>query len=749
MNSSDTIVRRAFTVTGVVQGVGFRPFAYATATELSLSGFVGNTSAGVVIEVEGTPDAVAEFERRLHGAPPPQSVVESVSATAVAVRGGTGFHIDESVAGTGRTFASPDLAMCSDCLAEFEDPSDRRYRHPFVSCTNCGPRFTIIESLPYDRTRTTMRPFRMCAACAAEYDDPSNRRFHAQTVACWDCGPSLTFFGGTDTSTNCGGKDAVARASELLASGRILAVKGIGGYHLACDATDEAAVRELRLRKRRGDKPFAVMTRDLDQAGRYARIGPREAAVLTGPQRPIVLLEKGQGALAASIAPGNRDIGIMLPYSPVHHLILEHGPLVMTSGNLGGEPISFEVDDAHERLAWIADGWLDHDRDIVVPCDDSVVRVVDEQDRPVRRSRGYAPMPLALPFPVEPVVAVGGDIKNTCAVADGRYAWLGQHVGDMDHLATLDAFTDSESHLEALTGVHPTHLVADSHPNYRSSAWARRHSHGRPVDPVSHHHAHIAAVMGENDLQSDAKVLGFAFDGTGYGTDGAVWGGEVLHAGYKGFSRVGHLKYVPLAGGDVSVLRPYRMALAHLHAAGVEWSEDLPCVQACPSPERRVLRHQLETGFGCVPTSSLGRMFDAVASLTGVRQVVDYEAQAAVELESLSRHVDSDTYRFGPGFDPGPVIRAIVDDVLAGVDPAVVGARFHRAVADVVHSTAERSRSRIGDLPVVLTGGVFQNPTILSLCTDALADFTVLVPRLLPANDGGLAFGQVLVGSAT
>ncbi|WP_072804712.1 carbamoyltransferase HypF [Rhodococcoides yunnanense] len=742
-----TSVRRAFTVTGVVQGVGFRPFAYATATELSLTGFVGNTSAGVAIEVEGTVDAVDEFGRRLQDAPPPHSVVESISTTELAARGGSGFRIDESVSGTGRTFASPDLAMCSECLAEFDDPNDRRYRHPFISCTNCGPRFTIIESLPYDRDSTTMRPFRMCAACAAEYSDPSDRRFHAQTVACWNCGPTLTFSRGVHGASI--GQTAAADAATLLAEGKILAVKGIGGYHLACDATDDDAVRRLRTRKRRGDKPFAVMVRDLQQARSLVDIGPRAASLLTGSRRPIVLLESVSGALSADVAPGGRDIGIMLPYSPVHQLLLEHGPLVMTSGNLGGEPITYRNDDAHQRLTSIADGWLDHDRDIVVPCDDSVIRVVDEVDRPIRRSRGYAPMPLALPFTVDPVLAVGGDLKNTCAVADGRYAWLGQHVGDMDHLATLDAFTDSESHLETLTGVRPSHVVSDSHPNYRSSAWARRHSDGRPVGSVSHHHAHIAAVMGEYGLEADAEVLGFAFDGTGYGTDGAVWGGEILHAGYKGFARVAHLKYVPLAGGDVSVLRPYRMALAHLHSAGVEWSEGLSCVRACPVPERRVLRHQLETGFGCVPTSSMGRLFDAVAALTGIRDIVDYEAQAAIELEARSRHIDSGAYRFGDDVDPNPVIRAIVDDVGAGIDPGVIGARFHRAVANLVRSVAERSRARVGDLPVVLTGGVFQNPTILSLCTAALRDFTVLVPRVLPANDGGLAFGQVLVGSAS
>lgn len=751
-------IRRRITVGGVVQGVGFRPFVYACASELSLTGSVGNTDSGVVIELEGSTSALAGFEQRLREAPPPHAVVDSVEVTEIPIRGGSGFRIDAtSEHGPGRTFASPDLGMCEDCLEEFSDPSNRRFRHPFITCTNCGPRFTIIRTLPYDRDTTTMSTFPMCAACAAEYADPADRRFHAQTVACWDCGPTLSYVGVEHTSS---GEAAVEDARRLLGSGKILAVKGIGGFHLACSATDEDVVRVLRDRKRRGDKPFAVMVANVEHAKDLAELDPAEARVLSGAQKPIVLLKRrSHDPLAPSVAPGNRDLGVMLAYTPLHHLLLERfGPLVMTSGNLGGEPIAYRNDDARTRLVHIADGWLEHDRDIVVPCDDSVVRVVAGVQRPVRRSRGYAPMPLALPFPVLPVLAVGGDLKNTCGVADGRYAWLGQHVGDMDDLATLQAFSAGVSHLQRLTHVKPEQLAADAHPGYRSSAWARQHAAGRPVRTVSHHHAHIAAVMGEHGIPSDTEVLGLAFDGTGYGTDGAVWGGEVLIADYKGFRRPAHVKYVPLAGGDASVHRPYRMALSHLYAAGVQWDLRLDCVLACPEPERQALRHQLETGFGCVPTSSMGRLFDAIASIAGVRQVVDYEAQAAIELEALSRDIDGDAYTFEFQHenscmlvDAGPVVVAAASDALAGTPPGVIGARFHTAVTALVLDIAEYFRARTGDMPVVVTGGVFQNPTLLagSLRKLEAKGFRVLAPRLLPANDGGLAFGQLLVGSAS
>jgi hydrogenase maturation protein HypF len=770
-------IRRRFVVRGVVQGVGFRPFVYVTASELSLTGSVSNDSSGVVIEVEGCAADVARFERRLTEQPPPLSVVESVESTAVSACGGTGFRIaSSSRTGTARTLASPDVATCADCLRELADTADRRYRHPFITCTNCGPRFTIIEGLPYDRPATTMAAFPMCAECAAEYADPADRRFHAQPIACPQCGPQLELL--VRSGPSYAGGDALAHARRLLAAGAIVAVKGLGGYHLACDATNEAAVRELRRRKRRGDKPFAVMARDLATVRTLAHLDEVEQTLLTGSRRPIVLLARRDGRgrddgarglpLSDAVAPGNPDLGVMLPYTPLHTLIFgldgdEPGPrvLVMTSGNLAGEPIAYDDTDALRRLDGLADAWLRHDRPITVPCDDSVTRVVDGEELPIRRSRGYAPLPVALPVDVSPTLAVGAELKSTCCLAQGRYAWLSQHIGDMDDLATLEAFAATERHLELLTGVEPVQLVADQHPGYRSAAWARANAGPRPVHAVQHHHAHVAAVMAEHGLDGTEPVIGIAFDGTGYGDDGAVWGGEVLVADFKGFQRFAHLGYAWLPGGDASVERPYRMALAHLAAAGLPWDDDLPPVRACPEVERRVLAHQVTTGFGSTRTSSVGRLFDAVSALAGVRQVVDFEAQAAIELEALARNASPEGGAYElvlsrGGSDgapmvaePGPLIRAVVDDVRAGVSAGVIGCRLHAGLVQFLREAADRARDSLGLQTVALTGGVFQNALLLSDSRRALrADgFTVLCHRQVPPNDGGLALGQALVGS--
>jgi hydrogenase maturation protein HypF len=749
-------------VRGVVQGVGFRPYVYTCAAAAGLTGSVRNDSSGAIVEVEGDEPAVEAFLTRLQRQPPPLAVIEELSTQDIPLVGGTGFTIaDTSRSEGGRTLASPDVAMCADCAAELRDPTDRRYRHPFVNCTNCGPRFTIIGSLPYDRSATTMARFPMCDDCAREYADPTDRRFHAQPVCCPNCGPTLRYRAHDGRLTH--GADGLQQARKLLRDGRILALKGIGGYHLACDAADELAVAELRRRKRRGDKPFAVMVPDLDAARAVAEVDDASARALSGVQRPIVLLaRRPDAAVAHAVAPHNPDLGVMLGYAPLHVLLFglrcdDPGPqcLVMTSGNLGGEPICFTDDDAVDRLSELADGWLMHDRDILVPCDDSVIRMVDDVELPIRRSRGYAPLPVALPVPVPPTLAVGADLKNTLAVADGKYAWLSQHVGDMDDLATLSAFDSAHRHLCALTGVSPEVLVADAHPGYRSTAWARRHADGRPVRYVQHHHAHLAAVMAEHGLDGNQQVLGFAFDGTGYGPDGAVWGGEAMLADYKGYRRLGQLKYVPLAGGDLSVIRPYRMALAHLWAAGLPWDDELPPVRACPPDERRVLRHQLETGLACAPTSSMGRLFDAVAALAGVRQEVAYEAQAAIELEGLARHEDCGIGRYAFDvdtttatwqFDPGPILSAVVIDVRAGVRPGVIGVRFHHAVADLVVDVATAAETPT----VALSGGVFQNALLLRLAGQRLRaeGFEVITHRHVPPNDGGIALGQLLVGNS-
>ncbi|WP_280461308.1 carbamoyltransferase HypF [Nocardia carnea] len=761
--------RRRLRVRGVVQGVGFRPFVYTTATELALAGEVGNDEAGVLVEVEGSAAALDAFAERLRR-PPPAATVESVECTDLAARDDTGFRIADSARTGGRTAVPPDAALCATCTGELRDPGNRRYRHPFINCTDCGPRFTITTGLPFDRERTSMAEFALCDSCAREYADPTDRRFHAQSICCPGCGPVLTFSG-------TGAGDALSDARALLRAGGILAVKGIGGYHLACDATDQAAVSELRRQKDRGDKPFAVMVPDLTTARRIVRVDRASAALLTGAAHPIVLLPRRGHAgddstssaaadldVAQAVAPASPDLGVMLPYTAVHLLLFglpgdPSGPraLVMTSGNRGGEPICYDDEDARTRLAGLADARLSHNRRILVPCDDSVLRVVDGVELPIRRSRGYVPAPMVLPMPVPPTLAVGGDVKNTCAVADGRTVWLSQHLGDMDRPATLAAFDTAERHLERLTRVTPGRLVADAHPGYRSTGWARRHAGEREVRTVQHHHAHIAAVMGEHGLDPSETVLGFAFDGTGWGPDGAIWGGELLAAGYRGFRRLAHLKYVPLPGGDITVERPYRMALAHLWAAGVGWPEHLAPVQACPHTERGVLEHQLRTGLGCAPTSSMGRLFDAVASLAGIRHTVDYEAQAAIELEAAARDTSTGkpVYRFAavPGtdpvvIDPAPVITAVAQDTGRTVPTGVIGARFHAAVARLVAELAldhgEIART------VVLSGGVFQNALLLSATRTLLRDhgFTVLCPHRLPPNDGGLALGQVLAAGA-
>jgi hydrogenase maturation protein HypF len=751
-------------VRGVVQGVGFRPFVYTCAAALALTGSVRNDSSGAIIEIEGDADSLDDFMNRLVHRAPPLAAIETIDTQDIPVTGGTGFVIaDTTRSDGGRTLASPDVAMCADCAAEQRDPADRRYRHPFVNCTNCGPRFTIIASLPYDRAATTMAGFPMCADCAREYHDPADRRFHAQPVCCPNCGPTLSYRSGGAAVKR--GEAALREARLLLGNGGILAVKGIGGYHLACDAVDAGAVAELRSRKRRGDKPFAVMVADLATAESIASVDDASARLLCGAQRPIVLMRRRVGApVAASVAPHNPDLGVMLAYSPLHTLLFglpgdDPGPtvLVMTSGNLGGEPICFADDDAFDRLSRLADGWLTHDREILVPCDDSVVRVVDGRELPIRRSRGYAPLPVALPVPVPATLAVGGDLKNTLAVADEKYAWLSQHIGDMDDLATLSAFESAERQLEALTGVAPEIVVADAHPAYRSTDWAHRNACERPVRLVQHHHAHIAAVMAEHGLDGSQPVLGFAFDGTGYGPDGAIWGGELLLADYKGYQRLAQLRYVPMAGGDVSVLRPYRMALSHLWAAGLPWDDDLPPVRACPEQERRILLHQFESGLGCVPTSSMGRLFDAVSSLLDIRQTVDYEAQAAIELEGMSRIAEQrvtpysfavDATSMPAMIDPGAVLAAIVGDIRAATPAGVIGAKFHRAVSELIVDLAGIEDT--GCQPIALSGGVFQNALLLHLTRNRLLrkGLAVITHEQVPPNDGGIALGQLLVGTA-
>ncbi|BBX97489.1 carbamoyltransferase HypF [Mycobacterium lacus] len=765
-----TQVRRRVTVTGVVQGVGFRPFVHRIASELGLAGFVGNDSGAVFLEVQGDRARVQEFGRRLRADAPPLARISAVSVTDVPIdTAEREFRIVASQAVTGaktsKTAIPPDIAVCDDCVAELFDPHDRRYRHPFVTCTNCGPRFTIIRALPYDRASTTMSEFAMCERCAAEYHDPADRRFHAQPIACPDCGPSLWFR--TDAARRIDGSDAALAATQrALAAGQVVAVKGIGGYHLACVVHDEAVVSALRVRKARGAKPFAVLVRDLAVARRYAYIDDAEAAVLSNPARPIVLLRRRPGSdtapVADAVAPGSPLIGLMLPYSPIHHLLLAavpgaRGPvpdaLVLTSANRSDEPICFTEEDAALRLPLLSDAVLDHDRVIHVPCDDSVVRVVDGRELPIRRSRGYAPLPIEIGYRGPAVLAVGGELKNTFCLTDGSRAYMSGHIGDMATWETLRAFERALGQLSELRG-RPARLAADLHPGYHTRGWAERHADDRPVDLVQHHHAHVVSLLAEHGRIGE-PIVGVSFDGTGYGSDRTIWGGEILALGHDShrFVRVGHLLPVPLPGGDAAVRNPWRVALSALWMADIDWTPDLAPVAAATPDELRLTRSQLESGVGCVPCSSMGRLFDAVASLLGVRHRIDYEGQAAIELEALA---DSAPGRPGPSLpltvradgviDPATLVQTLVSALRAGTPPVLLAAAFHRAVADAVAKVVGQVA---GEVRLVgLTGGVFQNVLLLRACRERLrlAGFDVLTHHTVPPNDGGLALGQAVVG---
>ena len=719
-------------VTGIVQGVGFRPFVYGLATDLRLAGHVGNDVNGVFIEVQG--GAVDSFLMRLVSQAPPLAVIEDVDVTELPPKPETEFRIVDS-GGTGSgpvTSIPPDTAVCDDCLAEMRDPEDRRFGYPFIACTNCGPRYTMVTGLPYDRANTSMAAFPLCVDCAAEYTDPRSRRYHAQPTACAVCGPRLSM--------------PVAEVVAALQAGRIVAIKGIGGYHLACDATNPAAVARLRERKQRGDKPFAVMVSDLATAAEVAVVDGC-APDLLHPASPIVVMPSRQSP--AGVAPGTDTLAVMLAYTPLHHLLFDGGAprvLVMTSGNLSDEPICIDAEEAQDRLAGITDVFCHHDRRIQVACDDSVIGL-----GPVRRSRGFVPRPLRLPVSVPPIVAVGGEIKATAAVATGDRVWLTQHIGDVENLQTLQMLERSVDILCDLQRVTPELIVSDTHPGYLSRAWAADVAAARGIDHVTvqHHHAHLASLLAEHRVPADVPVLGVVFDGTGYGTDGTIWGGELLLGSYDAVARVGHLAPIQLPGGDAAVKFPGRVALAHLHAAGIAWQGCVP-FEEMPSIQSRLLASMLATGSHCTPTTSMGRLFDAVAAILGVRQAVDYEAQAAIELEAMAM--------VAPAW---PVEVRCEDEIIIdpsgwltlavlATDPRRAAYAFHAAVADAVVLAARSARERNAVAMVGLTGGVFANRILSRLCREGLvaAGFEVLVHQLVPCNDGGLALGQVCIAGA-
>lgn len=751
--------RRAVRVDGVVQGVGFRPFVYALATRLALGGFVRNRAGSVLIEVEGNAAALRDFLAELQSRAPALAQIEHISWEALPVRGDQHFHIESSETAPGQIRISPDAATCADCLTELFDSTDRRYRYPFLNCTNCGPRLTIVTGAPYDRQRTTMSSFVMCPACQAEYDDPANRRFHAQPTCCPACGPRLQLLDGNGEPIAAG--DPLAAFAVELRAGRIGALKGLGGYHLACDARSAVAVAELRRRKHRHEKPFALMVADVHAVEKLCVLSSRERELLLSVARPIVLLRRRAAAgVAAEVAPHNPFLGVMLPYTPLHHLLLRElpdVPLVMTSGNRSDEPIAYEDGDAVKRLAGIADLFLVHDRPIHVRCDDSVTRCVGGQELPVRRSRGYAPHPVTLPIACPlPILAVGGQLKGTFALGRDRHAIVSHHLGDLDHYEAYRAFVRDVGLYERLFAIESQVLAHDLHPDYASTRYARER--GARSVAVQHHHAHAASCMAEHGLTG--PVIGVTFDGTGYGTDGAIWGGEFLIADLRSFRRAAHFRYVGMPGGDMAIREPWRLALAHL----LDGKLDARILHnRLPSASVAGVSRLLERGFHCPQTSSAGRLFDAVAVLAGLRERVSFEAQAAIELEwqamtiepdisypfDLTRMMETETGLEKLVIDTRPLIRAVVADREQGVGSAGIARRFHSTMAHIIVDVCGQIRQWSGLESVVLSGGVFMNALLLGEVTQQLAraGFRVHSHRIVPPNDGGLSLGQLAVAA--
>ncbi|MGI5835697.1 MAG: carbamoyltransferase HypF [Chloroflexota bacterium] len=884
--ASSRLSRSRLVITGIVQGVGFRPFIHRLANSLGLNGWVLNSTEGVVLEVEGKSDIVDRFVQAIPAEAPSRARIERIDRVLLPPIGYSSFSIEESQEAEGQfALVSPDICICDDCLRELRDPADRRYRYPFINCTNCGPRFTIVADVPYDRPKTTMGCFTMCPECEREYHDPSARRFHAQPNACPVCGPHAWLVVSKDAeaggrgdgphpqplphgergdtqhstldsqnselrtqnpepssgprtqdsgltvqhSSNEGGSyEAIRQARLLLKQGAILAVKGLGGFHLACDATNEEAVAELRRRKRRSDKPFAIMALDADTVATFCHLSDDERQLLESPQRPIVLLRRKEGGtIAPSVAPHNRFLGVMLPYTPLHYLLIGEGLedvetrgqgdgphplplprrergdtqhstldsqnselrtqnpepssgrrtqdaglkldsapstrhsgliLVMTSGNLSEEPIATGNREALERLDSLADAFLFHNRDIQIRCDDSVTRVFRGQESVSRRSRGYAPFPVRLGFELRDLLACGGELKNSFCITKGSYAFLSQHIGDLENAETLQSFAESVEHFRRLFRLEIEAVAHDLHPEYLSTRYAWELAGGEsnlPLVPVQHHHAHVAACMAENGV--DGKVLGVSFDGTGYGDDGRLWGGEFLVCDYSGYHRAAHFKYVPLPGGEAAIKRPYRMATAYLmEAFGSEHlCTDLHPLRQMDSTELAVLARQVQRNVNSPLTSSVGRLFDAVSSLIGIRQVVNYEGQAAIELEMVTDDGIEDGYEWtllpgDPGIiDPAPIIRQIVDELRKGVTAERISARFHNTVAEIIDRTCLWLRKETDLWTVALSGGVFQNLFLLERTCRRLENsgFRVLIHHQVPTNDGGISLGQAVIAN--
>jgi hydrogenase maturation protein HypF len=757
MTKTQAYAARRLEVNGVVQGVGFRPFVYHLARQYELKGEVANTASGVSIHIEGPPERIRSFERDLAEKRPPLAHVVEISSRPESVKPYSDFRIVKSKNRVlMSTLISPDVSVCDDCLRELFDPGNRRYLYPFINCTNCGPRYTIIDDIPYDRPKTSMRHFKMCAACQAEYDDPGDRRFHAQPNACAACGPQVSLHDKRRKPVDA--DDPIQKAAQFIRQGKIVALKGLGGYHLAADALNSEAVIRLRNRKMREEKPFAVMSEDLQQIRQFARISPEAQKLLTAIQRPIVLLPKKiPGPIADEVAPRNRYWGVMLPYTPLHYLLLKQGftALVMTSANLSEEPIAIDNDDAFARLADIADYFLIHDRQIYLRSDDSIVRNAAGQTRYIRRSRGFVPIPIFLNHTLPPILACGAELKNTICITKGEKAFLSQHIGDLENMETLAFFKQTVGHLQRILEVRPEIIACDMHPDYLSSRYAAEQQ-GIPKVEVQHHHAHIVSCMAENKLEG--AVIGLSFDGTGYGSDGRIWGGEVLIAEAKQFERVAHLADVRMPGGAAAIKQPWRMAISYLcDAFGENFGElDLPIVKQTESPKLKVIAEMISKGVNSPKTSSLGRLFDGVAAIAGIRQRVNFEGQAAMELEMLAAGDSRSTYDCQCTSEnpirilTAPIIRGVVKDVQDGLSVAEISTKFHRTLIALFAEICTAIGGRTGLKRVVLSGGCFQNAILLSGLIRELEahKFEVFSHRQVPCNDGGIALGQALVAAA-
>jgi hydrogenase maturation protein HypF len=756
----DFAISKRLTIRGIVQGVGFRPFVFTQAEKLGLTGWIRNTASGVEIEVKGPSTQIKKLIHTLKYHPPPLARIDSISAEKCSATNYADFQILASVEHAEDFLPiSPDISICNDCQEELFDPRNRRFRYPFINCTNCGPRFSIIKDIPYDRPNTTMANFEMCPQCKAEYENPRDRRFHAQPIACPECGPKLWLEGNSKIIA----KDEVAiqTARDWISQGKIIAIKGLGGFHLACDATNIQSVQTLRKRKKRSDKPFALMAYDLSIIRKHCSISEDEEKLLLSKERPVVILSRLLSSnIVNEVALNLNTLGFMLPYTPLHFLLMQPEAnypevLVMTSGNFSEEPIAYTDEHAHEILSDIADAFLLHDREIHTRIDDSVYCIINKRPYAIRRSRGYAPNPIQIQQKVPQIFSAGAGLKNTFCLTRDDYAFISHHIGDLENLETLQAYERSISYYEKLFRIQPVILTCDLHPDYLSSQYAiqRAEKENLPIIQVQHHHAHLAACLADNSFNDGQEVIGVCLDGIGYGSDGNIWGGEFLLGNYRTYQRIYHLKYVPMPGGDQATLKPSRMALAYLWSSGIDWAADLAPVQATPTAEVDIIRSQLRQRINTPLTSSMGRLFDAAASILGICQEINYEAQAAIEMENMVTNNEENFYYFNiydEVIDPTPLWDGLISDLRKSISIPQLATRFHNSIVNIILQVCQKIKKETGVQIIALSGGVWQNRYLLehTLLSLSKAGFEVLWHSRVPTNDGGIALGQTLVAAS-